>query len=94
MQCSFLRAVQHTGVKEFNQVVHHLLLPCGRAMPSMATSHGGILYYVVKVPKEEAAIHQHHEPWSPGQRSFEEKQLAATSTPLLQHQRWEYSINV
>jgi hypothetical protein len=25
----------------------------GREMPSMAASHGGILYYVVKVPKEE-----------------------------------------
>lgn len=24
----------------------------GREMPSMAASHGGILYYVVKVPKE------------------------------------------
>lgn len=28
----------------------------GREMPSMAASHGGILYYVVKVPKETRLV--------------------------------------
>uniref|UniRef100_A0A0A9XM08 Uncharacterized protein n=1 Tax=Lygus hesperus TaxID=30085 RepID=A0A0A9XM08_LYGHE len=50
-------------------------------MPSMTTSHGGILYYVVKVPKEEPEV------WTstPGQRSFDDKVTGAvaTSTPLL-----------
>uniref|UniRef100_A0A1B6DUF5 Uncharacterized protein n=1 Tax=Clastoptera arizonana TaxID=38151 RepID=A0A1B6DUF5_9HEMI len=42
----------------------------------MATSHGGILYYVVQVPKEETT----QEKWTATTKYLEEKQIV-TSTP-------------
>lgn len=48
-------------------------------MPSMATSHGGILYYVVQVPKEEQNA---HERWTATHKYLEEKHVV-TSTPRL-----------
>ncbi|BET02537.1 Hypothetical protein NTJ_15355 [Nesidiocoris tenuis] len=89
----FRCACRRTGAAPCLQVPH-------RDMPSMSTSHGGILYYVVQVPKEpnlaDAAVRPSvAEPnladrWTPGRRSFDEKCAAAvsstpvSSTPLIQ----------
>lgn len=57
-------------------------------MPSMSTSHGGVLYYVVKVPKEEPA-----ERWTATHRQLEEKQMVQSVEPLMNERRLRYAMN-